>query len=42
MGAGARCALADDVIDNSGDLSMLEERVRDLHALYLEKAGVQA
>jgi dephospho-CoA kinase len=42
MGARERCALADDVIDNSGDLDVLEERVRDLHALYLEKAGTQA
>jgi len=33
-----RLAIADDVIDNSGDLSMLDDAVRDLHAGYLEIA----
>lgn len=33
-----RLAIADDVIDNSGDLSVLDDAVRDLHAGYLEIA----
>ena len=33
-----RLAIADDVIENSGDLSLLDEAVKDLHAGYLEIA----
>ena len=32
----ARLALADDVIDNSGDISELPERVAELHRQYME------
>ena len=30
-----RNALADDIIDNSGDLNELEEKVKKLHKYYL-------
>jgi len=35
-----RLAVADDVIDNSGDLARLRPQVLALHRIYLEKAGV--
>ncbi len=34
-GRAARLALADDVVDNGGDLDALERQARDLHARYL-------
>lgn len=37
-GRQARLAMADDVLDNGGDLDELARRVRDLHARYLELA----
>jgi dephospho-CoA kinase len=33
-----RLAVADDVIDNSGDLQQLEDAVRELHHDYLRRA----
>jgi len=38
MPAARRAALADDLIDNSGDAALLDEAVARLHAMYLEAA----
>jgi len=39
--AAERLAIADDVLNNNGDLEALRQQVNALHAQYLEKAAVQ-
>ncbi len=34
-----RLQVADDVIDNNGDLAQLREQVQRLHAIYMTHAG---